>query len=151
MPINLGGRAIVMMLMFAGIAIVFGSWSAGNAWRALAARYPVPGRRFAPDERFRFVSLRTMNGLLGGVSYKSCVELELNERGMLLTLWAPLRLFHPPMLIPWNAVKQWERKLTPWGDAARLELDDDLGLLVYGKAATALLAILQTDSEELVG
>jgi hypothetical protein len=85
------------------------------------------------------------------VSYKSCVELELNERGMLLTLWAPLRLFHPPMLIPWNAVKQWERKLTPWGDAARLELDDDLGLLVYGKAATALLAILQTDSEELVG
>jgi hypothetical protein len=147
MPINLTGRMVLMMLAFAGVAIVWGSWTAGAAWRALSSRYRIPGLRFTPDQRFRFVSLRTMDGLIGGANYRSCAEVELNERGLLLSMWAPFRLFHPPMLIPWDAVKQWERKLTPWGDAVRLELDEELGLMLYGKVATAVLATLQTDTE----
>ena len=142
MPINLTGRMVLMMLGFAGVAIVWGSWTAGAAWRALSSRYPISGRRFTPDERFRFVSLRTMDGLLGGANYRSCAEVELNERGLLLSMWAPFRLFHPPMLIPWEAVTQWERKLTPWGDAVVIELKNEGGLILYGRAAEAVLATL---------
>ena len=147
MPFNLGGRTLVMMLAFAGVAIVWGSWTAGGAWRALAGRYPVPGRPFTRDERFRFVSLRTMDGLLGGANYRNCAEVELNERGLNLSMWAPFRLFHPPMLIPWEAVKKWERKLTPWGDAVVIELEHGGGVILYGRAAAAMLATLDTDRE----
>lgn len=147
MPIQLTGRPVVLMLVFAGVAIVWGSWTAGAAWRSMAARYPLPGRRFTPDERFRFVSLRTTNGLLGGVTYRNCAEVELNERGLQLSMWAPFRMFHPAMLIPWDAVKRWERKFTPWGDAAVIELEDEGGLILYGRAGAAVLATLETDGD----
>ena len=133
---------MVAMVVFAAVAMVWGSFLAGGAWRAAAARFPVPGRRLPAEEVFRFVTLRMMGGILGTMVYRNCVRLELNERGLLLSVWGPFGLGHPPMLIPWDAIETCERDFTPWGDAARISIGDRGGLLVHGPAGKAILASL---------
>ena len=140
MSFHLSVPAIVAMVAFAGVSIFIGSFMAGaGGWRAAAGRFPARNPAPPATARFRFVSLRMSGGVLGTAAYQNVVILELSDRGIGLSLLTPFRLFHPPMLIPWNAIESCEQHFTPWGDAARVTLHGGGGFSVAGAAAKALL------------
>ena len=71
---------------------------------AFRADSPVSG------ERFGFVS-----GVIGGswfqVRYGFCLFVTVNETGFGLSVFFPLRLFSPPLFIPWREVESVEKGL----------------------------------------
>jgi hypothetical protein len=138
----LTGRAVIAMVIFAVVSALIGSFlAAAGGWRRAAVRFRAPLTLPQDTERFRFVSLRMTGGLLGVASYHSCVTIGLSERGISLALWAPFRLFHPPLLIPWTAVDECRPIPTLNHDGVRIILRDGGGFQVYGKAATALASL----------
>ena len=69
-----------------------------SGWSSLAERYRTGG---APDgERLAWTS-----GQIGGVSFRSCLNLTLAPGGLFLVPLLPFRLFMPPLLIPWADVR----------------------------------------------
>ncbi len=74
-----------------------------GGWRTLARHYgassPFPGKRF------RFRSAR-----LGGVNYNSCLTFEAGPAGLHISVLAPFRVGHPPLLVPWSDITAREEK-----------------------------------------
>ncbi|MGH7551484.1 MAG: hypothetical protein ACREMQ_00475 [Longimicrobiales bacterium] len=140
MPFDLlSTRAIVAMVIFAAVSVVLGSFLAtAGGWRRAAYRFRAPAALPEATAHFRFVSMRMTGGLLGVASYHSCVTVGLSENGISLALWAPFRLFHPPLFIPWAAVEDCRPRPTISQDNVQIILRGGGGFQVYGRAATAL-------------
>jgi hypothetical protein len=86
---------VVFAGIWAGISYLMSRLS---GWRSLAERYRTGG---APDgERLTWTS-----GQLGGVSFRSCLNLALGPSGLFIAPALPFRLFMPPLLVPWNEVR----------------------------------------------
>ncbi|MGH7535673.1 MAG: hypothetical protein ACREMG_08815 [Gemmatimonadales bacterium] len=140
MPFHLSVRAVVAMIVFATVSILIGArLAAAGGWRSLAERYPAPQSSPAEVERYRFCSLRMAGGPVGGATYESCVTIGLGEAGILLALWAPFRLFHPPLRIPWSAVETCTAQELSWGRSVRVGLRGGGSFQAYGNAADAIL------------
>ena len=104
---------ILVALAILGFAIVFsGIWAAvcfvmaaAGGWRALARRYPAtrpPGGTLH----------RMVRGAVGAVEYNGSLNLSLGADGLYLSVIRLLKLGHPDLLIPWEAVTAREdRKL----------------------------------------
>lgn len=130
--------AVGAMIAFVVVSAVIGSALAGaGGWRKLAERYPA---RMAgtSGERFRFTSLRTSGGLVGMATYNSCVTVGVGEEGVSLELWAPFRLFHPPLFIPWSAVEHWRVVPYPPGELTQIRVKADVSLSIGGRAGAAI-------------
>lgn len=139
MPFYISPHAAVAMLVFVAISIFVGAALAGaGGWRALAERYPVPVAASSEEQRYRFTSIRTAGGLLGTATYNSCVTVGVGYRGFSLTLWAPFRLFHPPLFIPWEAVENCRSIEHYWGKWTQVTVRDGGSLTVTGRAAAAI-------------
>lgn len=139
MPSHISLPVAIAMVVFVAVAVLIGSAMAGaGGWRDLAERYPMPAALPASDERYRFTSLRTAGGAIGIAIYESCVMVGISSRGISLVLWAPLRLFHPPVLLPWEAVEKW-RHLEVYGNHSTLVTVRGGGsVTVFGPAAVAI-------------
>jgi hypothetical protein len=139
MPSSLANPAVLGMIAIAGVAFVMGSWKAGEGWRSTALRHPDRGGDSNSVQRFRFATVRL--GLDGHrpLTYRNCVNVTLSDAGVRLTVWGPFGLGHPPLLIGWDVVMTAESTFTPMGDAARLILDNEAELIVYGAAGKAVL------------
>jgi len=139
MPFNIAPHAAVAMLVFIAMSVLVGAAMAGaGGWRALAERYPASGAPPSEEERYRFSAIRTSGGLLGTATYNSCVMVGVSPRGMSLALWAPFRLFHPPLFIPWQAVescRRIEHYASPW---TQVTVRDGGTLTFTGRAAEAI-------------
>ncbi|MEZ4392748.1 MAG: hypothetical protein R3A48_16785 [Polyangiales bacterium] len=104
---------LVVVLIAAGFPILFvGIWSlvcltlsAASGWRSMRAAYPAPeGLRGAPlPSGFACA--------IGGVSYRGTTSFEATPQGLLARVMV-IFPFHPPLLIPWSALR-----LTPTGSA----------------------------------
>ncbi|HPR54908.1 MAG TPA: hypothetical protein PLV84_07250 [Deltaproteobacteria bacterium] len=70
-----------------------------GGWSALAAHYrestPYQGRTF----RFQSASLRWMMG------YNNCLAFGPGQGGLHISVAFPLRIAHPPLLIPWSEIR----------------------------------------------
>lgn len=128
-------------MVFIAISVLYGGAMAGmGGWRTLAERYPMPVAPPLEEERFRFASMRTAWGLFGTAAYQGCVEIGVSVGGYSLALWAPFRLFHAPIFIPWEAVEkcrsiEWYRGT----QLAQNKVRDGVELSVTGRAGAALI------------
>ena len=139
MPFSLANPAVLGMIAIAGVAFVVGSWKAGEAWRSTALRHPDRDGGSGSNQRFRFATVRL--GLNGHrpLTYRNCVNVTLSEAGVRFSVWGPFGLGHPPLLIGRDVVMTSESTFTPMGDAARLILENEAELIVYGAAGKAVL------------
>ena len=139
MPFHISVSSAAALVAFAVVSVLIGSALAGaGGWRALAVRYPAPSTPPADEERYRFSSLRTAGGVIGMATYGSCVTVGVSERGISLALWAPFRLFHPSLLVPWDAVAEC-RALAVYGQRwTHVSVRDAGSVTVYGRAAEAI-------------
>jgi hypothetical protein len=140
MPFHLSLQAAVAMLLFAVVSVLIGAALAGaGGWRSMAERFPAPPQSPLDEERYRFTSIRTAGGLIGSASYESCVTVGLSPRGISLALWAPFRLFHPSLLIPWDAVEACSAVVLYRGHATQVTLRGGGRVRIYGRAAQAVV------------
>jgi hypothetical protein len=80
-----------------------------GGWHALADRFAAPeGFAVAPEQRLRFRSIVLRRLPLFPARYSGCVTVGLTSVGLYLGVLAILRFRHPPLLIPWNAIRQCE-------------------------------------------
>src|SRR3569832_1184200 len=82
-----------------------GMWVGGSAllsrlsgWSALAKRYPAAAE--PEGERIVWTSAQ-----LGGVSFRSCLNVPLAPSGLYLVPARLFRLFMPPLLFPWSDIR----------------------------------------------
>lgn len=80
-------------------------------WPALTARFP--DREESVLERFRMRS-----GAMGttlpdffGVSFGSCLTLDVTYAGLRVSVWKMFRPFSPPFLVPWGEIEATRRKM----------------------------------------
>jgi hypothetical protein len=72
--------------------------SAMGGWRRLAESFLA---RDEPCGRHFFMR----SGKVGLVNYGNCLTIYTAPRGFYLSVWPPFRLGHPPLFIPWDAVR----------------------------------------------
>ena len=80
-----------------------------SGWHALAEQYPEPDGYEAPSERrhrFRTLQFVRLAGL--PARYGSSVTVTLAPGGLHLAVLGIFRFRHPPMLIPWAAIRRCE-------------------------------------------
>lgn len=80
--------------------LVLGLISAITGWRRLATLYPAPpGDPEGTRWRFRTAGFRNAS------HYSGCLHFTATQGGLHMKLFLPFRPFHPPLLIPWDALR----------------------------------------------
>jgi hypothetical protein len=51
---------------------------------------------------------------LGGTNYNNCLTTVVANEGFFMQPWLPFRMFHPPLLIPWNAFSPFQERKLLW-------------------------------------
>jgi hypothetical protein len=88
------GFAIFFAGMWAGVSFLL---SRVSGWPSLAARYRVNAE--PSGERLLWSSAS-----VGGVSFRSCLNMCLSPAGLYMVPSLPFRMFMPALLIPWSDV-----------------------------------------------
>jgi hypothetical protein len=57
----------------------------------------------------------TASGWIGMVAYVGCLVVSVDKTGIRLAVWLPLRLCHPPLLLPWRALRIEPPTTRLWG------------------------------------
>jgi hypothetical protein len=80
-----------------------------GGWHTLAQSYRAPGG-FIPTaaDRFRFKSIQLKAHPFAPVNYGSCVTVGITEQGLYLAALPIFRFMHPPLLIPWREILDWD-------------------------------------------
>lgn len=92
---------LLFSLYFAGLwtgVMYLAAWLGG--WRALAGKFRVTTMPEGEARRFQSVSMTRVPGL--PASYGFCTVLTITPGGLGISVPAPFRFGHPPLLIPWT-------------------------------------------------
>jgi hypothetical protein len=73
------------------------SLAAVGGWRRIAKSFPASHQ---PNGKWFY----WQSGAVGPVGYGNCLTVCSSDEGLYLAVLLPLRLGHPPLLIPWNDV-----------------------------------------------
>jgi hypothetical protein len=83
-----------------------------GGWHSLARHYRALGK--PNGKRFGMQSAR-----FGWVDYNGCLSIRVAAEGLYIAMWPMFRLAHPPLLIPWSALRVlgvndrwWRRDVT---------------------------------------
>ncbi|HEX8464738.1 MAG TPA: hypothetical protein VF627_08990 [Abditibacterium sp.] len=99
--------ALGFPLYFAALWIGITGLLSRLAWSALATVFTAP--HHPTGQKFGLVSAS-----IGGVNYNNCLTAIVASEGLWLQPWRLFRLFHPPLLIPWNAFSPFETTQILW-------------------------------------
>ncbi len=108
----------VLVILFAGIALLSTLFARAGGWAKLAEKYGVDQE--PEGQKFSWQTLE-VGGL---VRYRWTVAVVIAAQGLYLALSSPFISKHPPMLIPWAEIKQVRRTILYWRKAARLTIGD---------------------------
>lgn len=84
------------VLIWSGVVYLL-AWLSG--WRRLARRYRTDHKPSGP-------SMSSFVAMLGPVSYRGVLTIQTAPEGLYLSIMLFFRLGHPPLLIPWSAIKR---------------------------------------------
>ncbi len=62
------------------------------------------------------------SGSVGRVSYRSCLTVHRSAEGLFLSVLLPFRPGHPPLFIPWNAVRNATSRRILWVERVAFEV-----------------------------
>jgi hypothetical protein len=104
-----------------------------GGWRTLARRHTAAPNRSLEGETFRAASATMGKGMMPA-NYKGCLVVNFGRTGIYMRPWVMFRFFHPPLLIPWRAVKSVEPEKFWLRNCAKIEVADFEGSIrLYGK------------------
>jgi hypothetical protein len=103
-----------------------------GGWHSLAKAYRNNAK--SSGKSFSFAKMLLGTGSMP-MSYRSCMTIRLDSIGMSLSVFLPFRFFHPPLLIPWNAVSSCRQERFWFMKCTAIELlDPQMQMLFLGKA-----------------
>lgn len=111
-----------------------------GGWRSLAGRFPAVPAPAA--QRFTWVTASLRRHLIP-VGYRNCMNVQLGDHGITLSVPWPFRFMHPPLTLPWSQVEGCEQKLSPLWTRVQLRVRDGGTILFTGRAGTAVLEAWQ--------
>lgn len=117
---------VILWLSISTLLAVLGGWI--SLAKHFRAEQPVRG------ERFRFVS-GSMGSRVLPVSFGNCLSVVVGDAGFGLSMFFLFRLFSPPLLIPWGAVKSVESKRVLWSRYTVIRLHDHWPIISIRGAA----------------
>jgi hypothetical protein len=95
-PLFAVGFPLFFVTMWCSVCLLL---SAVGGWRRIAERFPdIP----IPDGATASYPMAT--GMVGLVSYRNCLKVQVAPGGVHVAVWKIFGLGHPPMFIPWNAM-----------------------------------------------
>ena len=89
-------------LVVAMISVIGGWHSLGKTYRAVETIFRIAGGN--EGRRFRWASL-SMGPRYFPTNYGNCVQVAVDDQGIGLKVWLIFRILHPPLMIPWSAIK----------------------------------------------
>lgn len=126
------GLLIFILLVVLMSAAVWYRISIFSGWASLAERYLSKGEFIGT--RLRWAG----GGLMSPFGYYGILRVGANSEGLYLAVAPILRLFHPPLFIPWTQIRIANDGRSTWG-FVRFELgrEQRVPLFLQGKAAAA--------------
>jgi hypothetical protein len=119
---------LLVAAIFAGIAGFVGFWmlvcmllGLMSGWRGLASRYGARG-----DEPSH---AQTVWGMVGMVSYNGVLHLAATHVGLDMRVMPLFRAGHPPLLVPWAAIRVEDTKAGLLGTHTKVRLGEGGPLL----------------------
>ncbi len=61
-------------------------------------------------------------GRVGWVNYNNCLTVHVASDGMYLLLWAPFRIGHPPLFLPWEAMHSATTRRILWVETVCVDI-----------------------------
>jgi hypothetical protein len=110
-PLSIGSFLLFFVGMWCGISLLL---SAMGGWRRLAGGFRAGDE---PCGKLFFMQ----SGKVGLVNYSSCLTIHSASNGFYLSVWLPFRLGHPPLFIPWSAIRNFRPRRFLWFE--RVEFD----------------------------
>ena len=110
-PLLIGPFLLFFVGMWCGTSFLL---AAMGGWRRLAESFRAGDE---PSGRFFFMQ----SGKVGLVNYASCLTIYSAPNGFYLSVWLPFRLGHPPLFIPWSAIRNATTRRFLWFE--RVEFD----------------------------
>ena len=145
------------ILIFAGLLVVFAILLAGalfvlsriGGWHALAREFPADEGKGLDGRRHRWCSVRF--SLL--VNYNNCLTVIVGDDGMYMRTNIFMRLAHPPILIPREAILDHSAGSTILFSSTKLVLDRETDhepttITLYGRGLSSTLHSWLSDYEE---
>lgn len=124
---------IFFLLLWFGVV---GLLSAVGGWRALARRYAaVPAAR---EGEVHYLCTASLGPRLLPVNYRSCLTIEVQDQGLRLSVLAPFRFMHPPLFIPWTAVRDCREAGTVFRHTAVTLDDPEARIRIWGRTGRAV-------------
>jgi hypothetical protein len=106
------GAIVVLTLAVSSLISLIGGWI------FLARKYPE--RPFKADQTFSLNSAY-FGRIIGG--YRTCISVRMNSFGLRLAIFPLFRFMHPPIVIPWSAVRNCaQSRLFGFCPALRLDV-----------------------------
>lgn len=102
------------LLIWSGVVYLI-AWSSG--WRRLARHYRCAK---APEESV----FGTLWAMLGPVNHRGTLRIEPAPEGLYLSMMPFFRIGHPPLLIPWHAIKRQDKAQISLVKMVALDLGD---------------------------
>jgi hypothetical protein len=111
------GAAIGALLFFLALWCgILTTLAAVGGWTALASRYPALG---PPTGRV----LRMQSARFGWIEYNGGLTMYVDDEGLRIAVWPIFRPGHPPMFLPWAALKIVSVNDAWWQRAVTVEID----------------------------
>ena len=114
---------------FIGMWILISYTLSKKGWQDLAEKYEAPGN-------FTGASAGWISAGINGVDYKNCLILKYNGQGMHLVPIFLFRLFHKPIFIPWNEIKDVRKKKVFFIELNELIIGDPFVATIKIKGST---------------
>lgn len=109
-----------LLAILVPLGIVLTPWLLGRlgGWDRLARRYRAPAGRRPREGQFEFIG----SGAFGLGQYNGCLMAGATPVGLYLAMWFPFRVGHPPLLIPWEAIRNAETRRVFWSQRLILRI-----------------------------
>jgi hypothetical protein len=135
LPLIIGIWVIVFPLFWLGIT---GLLSVVGGWRELAASYAAGPATF---EGIRALNATgALQRSLLPVNYSSTLRVYVRDEGVGLATWRIFRFMHPPLFIPWTAVRDVQAgRLLFWPYVAITLHGSSVSIMVGGRAGRAIM------------
>lgn len=91
--------ALLFPFAFIGFWVLTSYYTSKTSWKDLVNAYPV-------HDQFVWKKIGVVSALINDVTYEKSMVMKHNDAGIYLRpIWI-FRLFHEPILIPWNQIKE---------------------------------------------
>jgi len=114
--------------IFIGMWILVAYLTSKMGWTGLAGRYRT-------DEKFEGKKVGIISASINSGNYRNVIILKYSHAGIYLKTTFLFRLFHPPVLIPWNEIMETRNKKIFFTNFKELVIGDPFVALVMIKAS----------------